>query len=153
MQNPDEMTPIELARKVVDNMYENDFFSQWLGIKRKLVEPGYVVLTMEVRNDMLNGFGIMHGGISYSLADSCLAFAANSYGRISVTLDALMHYPASAVEGDILTAEARQINMTRRTAIFDITVKNQNDIVIGTYRGTVFRTDREFFPNIEKEEE
>ena len=76
-----------LANKVVDAMFDNDSFSQWLGIERSTVEEGRCVLKMKIRKEMLNGFQILHGGIYYSLADSALAFAANSYGIKSVSIE------------------------------------------------------------------
>ena len=71
------------SEKIVDKMYQNDAFSQWLGIEVVEVKDGYCKLNMTVRKEMLNGFQIAHGGIAYSLADSALAFASNSHGRKS----------------------------------------------------------------------
>ena len=70
-----------LAQKVVDTMFANDYFSQWLGIERVKVEPGHCILKMQIRKEMLNGFSIAHGGIAYSFADSALAFASNYHVR------------------------------------------------------------------------
>jgi len=134
-----------LARKVFNIMYNKDFFSQWLGIEPIIIEEGYCKLKMTVRDEMLNGFAIAHGGISYSLADSALAFAANSYGIMGVTLDSYTSYPSSAKSGDILYAEAKKISLTKRTAFFDVVVKNQDEKDILYFRGTVFRTEKQFF--------
>ncbi|MFM2228717.1 MAG: hypothetical protein RL664_2060 [Bacteroidota bacterium] len=68
------------AEKIVDLMFTNDAFSQWLGIERLAIAPGICDLRMTVRGEMLNGFAIAHGGITYSLADTALAFASNAHG-------------------------------------------------------------------------
>src|SRR5262245_38651411 len=94
----------ELAARVVSRMYDNDPFSIWLGIERLVVEPGRCVLRMTVRNEMLNGFSIAHGGITYSLADSCLAFASNSHGIQAVSIETTIAHTRQVKEGDVLTA-------------------------------------------------
>ncbi len=132
------------ASEIVSKMYSGDKFSQLLGIKIIEVNKGYCKLEMEVRSDMLNGFDILHGGVSYALADSCLAFAANTHGRMCVSLNAKMSYPESSKEGDILTAESVEITVTNRIGIYDVFVKNQNDVMIGVFRGTVYRTEKEY---------
>lgn len=138
--------PVSFPEKVVARMMEKDEFSRWLGIDVIKADEGYCELQMKVRKEMLNGFDIMHGGISYSLADSAVAFAANSYGKIAVTIDALMHYPAAAKEGDTLTAIAKKLRITNKTGVYDITVKNQSGVDIGIMRGTVYITSKEHFP-------
>ena len=75
------------AFQIVDTMYQGDAFSQWLGIERKAVKAGYCCLEMTVTDAMTNGFGIAHGGISYSLSDSALAFASNAHGEQSVSIE------------------------------------------------------------------
>ena len=70
-----------LPKRVVNTMMNKDYFSQWLGIDVVLAAPGQSILKMKIRKEMLNGFGIAHGGISFSLADSALAFASNSHGQ------------------------------------------------------------------------
>ena len=70
------------AQKVYNSMMEKDYCTQWLGAKLIHLEEGKCTLTMKVKKEMLNGFGTLHGGMAFSLADSALAFAANSYGRI-----------------------------------------------------------------------
>ena len=100
------MTAEERARQIVNRMFENDPFSQWLGIERLVVKPGHCVLRMAIRREMLNGFAIAHGGITFSLADSALAFASNSQGRHAVSIDTSISHITSLREGDILTATA-----------------------------------------------
>src|SRR6188768_4056870 len=93
-----------LAEKVVDEMYREDRFSQWLGIERILIEQGHCILKMKVREEMVNGFGIAHGGIAFSFADSALAFASNAHGRLSVALDCSINFAVAVKVGDELTA-------------------------------------------------
>jgi len=94
------------AVTIVDKMYDDDKFSQWLGIERVLIEQGHCILKMKVREEMVNGFGIAHGGIAFSFADSALAFASNAYGRLSVALECSISFPVAVKVGDVLTCEA-----------------------------------------------
>ena len=129
-------------REVVAKMYETDYFSQWLGIE--VIETGFGTcrLRMKVRKEMLNGFGILHGGVTFSFADSALAFASNSYGKISVALDASISYPASSQQGDVLIAHAEEISLTNKTGLYLITIFNQDEEKIGVFKGTVYRTSK-----------
>lgn len=127
---------------VFDKMMSTDYFSQWLGIESVEHREGYCKIKMEVRKEMLNGFNIVHGGVTFGLADSALAFAANSYNILSVTLDGFITYPNLGKEGDTLFAEALEKSSNRKTAVYDVTVKNQDDLPIGLYRATVYRTKK-----------
>ena len=100
---------MELAEKVVSKMINGDAFSNWLGIKVMNVSKGYCKLTMTIREDMTNGFRIAHGGIAYSLADSALAFAANSDGRQSLSINTSISHTKKVMIGDTLTAETQEI--------------------------------------------
>lgn len=132
----------ELAEKVVSTMFDSDWFSQWLGIERVLIEPGLCQLKMTVRKDMLNGFGIAHGGITYSLADSALAFASNSHGVKSVSIETLISHTEPCYEGDIITATAEEKNLTNKIGIYYINVTNQNNKTVALFKGTVYRTGK-----------
>ena len=134
-----------LANKIIDKMLDEDKFSQWLGIEKLLVEPGHCILKMKVREEMVNGFGIAHGGIAYSLADSSLAFASNAYGRLSVALECSISYPAAVNVGDELTCEAKEFSLTKSTGTYLIEVKNQANQKVAFFKGTVFRTHKEWF--------
>lgn len=147
------MDPQELAERVVARMYNNDPFSKWLGINRDLIAPGQCVLSMEVRNEMLNGFAIAHGGISYSLADSCLAFASNSHGIQSVSIETSISHIRPVKEGDRLTARSEEKNLSNRIGIYHISITNQNSEVIALFKGTVFRTGKAWFPEQQPNEE
>ncbi|MGB0177436.1 MAG: hydroxyphenylacetyl-CoA thioesterase PaaI, partial [Owenweeksia sp.] len=128
-------------REIVDQMYTNDAFSIWLGIERLEEGAGYCRLRMKVREEMTNGFGIAHGGITYSLADSALAFASNSYGTQSVSIETSISHMRPVKTGDVITAEARELNKSRRLAIYEVQITNQNNEVVAHFKGTVFRTE------------
>ena len=136
----------DLANKIVDKMYDNDWFSQWLGIERVLIEQGHVILRMKIRKEMLNGFGSTHGGITFSFADSALAFASNAHGRLSVALDCNISFPVAVKEGDALTCEAKELSLTAKTGTYLIEVKNQKNENVAFFKGTVYRTSKEWFP-------
>lgn len=139
------MSDKELARKVVNQMYNNDAFSQWLGIEIVEDAPGRSVLRMTVRKEMLNGFAIAHGGITYSLADSALAFASNSHGRKAVSIETSISHTESVKEGDVLTATAEETDLRNKIAIYHITVTNQDGKKVALFKGTVYRTGKEWF--------
>lgn len=136
----------ELAEKVVNRMFEQDWFSQWLGIERVAVLPGSCVLRMTIRKEMLNGFSIAHGGITYSLADSALAFAANSDGRRSVSVETSVSHTEPLMEGDEITATAAELSKTNKIAIYNVTVVNQHGRTVALFKGTVYRTSKDWFP-------
>jgi acyl-CoA thioesterase len=131
-----------LAKRIVDAMYNNDPMSQWLGIERVTDGPGISVLRMRVRKEMLNGFSIAHGGIAYSLADSALAFAANSHGIQAVSVETAISHVATAKEGDVLITLVEEKSLTPRTGLYHVTVFNQEDKAIAYFKGTVFRTGK-----------
>lgn len=136
-----------LAERVVSKMMEVDAFSQWLGIEVMEAAPGRSVITMTVRPEMVNGFGISHGGIVYSLADSAFAFASNSHGQLSVAVDCTISYPRAVRVGDVLTATAVEEAGTRKLGFCKVTVRNQDNDVVGFFRGTVYRTHTMHFPD------
>jgi len=136
------MSNIPSAERIVDKMYRDDAFSQWLGIERMLVEQGHCILKMTVRKEMVNGFGIAHGGIAFSFADSALAFASNAYGRLSVALDCSISFPVAVQVGDTLTCEAKELSLTNKTGTYLIEVTNQKNQRVAFFKGTVFRTNK-----------
>jgi len=136
----------QLAEKVVARMYDNDPFSIWMGIERVSLAPGHCVLRMAVRKEMLNGFAIAHGGITYSLADSCLAFASNSHGVQAVSVETSISHVKAVKEGDVLTAEGGERSLSRSIGVYHITVRNQREETVALFKGTVFRTGKPWFP-------
>ncbi len=140
------MTPQELAEKVVQRMYDNDPFSIWLGIERHALGPGHCELRMTVRNEMLNGFAIAHGGITYSLADSCLAFASNSHGIQAVSVETSISHTRAVKEGDVLTATSEEKSLSRSIGVYHVTVTDAHGKTVALFKGTVFRTGKPWFP-------
>jgi acyl-CoA thioesterase len=138
------MTSEERARRVVDRMYQSDPLSQWLGIVRIQDGPGISVLRMTVRPEMLNGFSIAHGGITYSLADSALAFASNAHGIQAVSVETSISHVRPVKEHDVLTTRVQEMNLSRSTGLYYITVENQHGEAVAHFRGTVYRTGREW---------
>ena len=134
------------SEKIVDTMYQNDAFSQWLGIEVVEVKDGYCKLNMTVRKEMLNGFQIAHGGIAYSLADSALAFASNSHGRKSLSVETSISHTVSVKEGNVLTAATEKLSLSDKIGVYLITITNQNNQEVAYFKGTVYRTSKEWFP-------
>lgn len=130
---------------VVEKLIAADKFSQWLGIEVIAASFGYSKIRMIVRAEMINGFGIAHGGIAFSLADSAFAFACNSSGKITVALDVSISFPKAVKAGDILIAEAKEINKTNKTGLYLVEVKNGNDELVALFKGTCFSTEKELF--------
>jgi len=137
-----------LADRVVSAMMAKDAFSQWLGITLVEVGPRTVTATLTVRDDMLNGFGVCHGGVTFSLADSALAFASNTHGRLTVSIENSITYPKRISAGDVLTAVAEEESATNRLGFYRVTVSRSTDVV-ALFRGTVYKTSQEFFPKPE----
>ena len=137
---------MDLAKKVVEKMISGDEFSKWLGIEVIEISKGFCKLKMKVRDEMTNGFKIAHGGISYSLADSCIAFSANSDGIQSLSVETSISYTKKVQSGDILTATSKEINKSSKTALYYITITNQEMEEIAHFKGTVYRTKKEWFP-------
>lgn len=140
----DATDPGEHARRIVQGMLDGDAFSRWLGIEVEHLALGTAVLGMLVRPEMVNGFGVCHGGVTFSLADSALAFASNGRGRLAALLNASMSYPVAAAPGDRLTARAEELTVTNRTGIYSVTVRKQDDTIVGIFKGTVYRTSRTY---------
>jgi acyl-CoA thioesterase len=134
-----------LAARVVDAMMAKDAFSQWLGIKVLETRPRGATIGMRVREEMVNGFGVSHGGIVYSLADSALAFAANTHGRITVAIENSITYPQPVRAGDELIAVAEEESASNRLGYYRVTVRRQDGVIVALFRGTVYRTRTDFF--------
>jgi acyl-CoA thioesterase len=132
----------ELAQEVVSHMMQHDAFSQWLGIQALEISEGYAKIQMTLRKEMLNGFGVIHGGIAFSLADSAFAFACNNRNNLSVALDTSITFTKSTKPGDVLTAEAKELHNGRSTGLYLITVSNQNNEQVALFKGTCFRTGK-----------
>jgi acyl-CoA thioesterase len=139
-----DLTPQERARRSAEAMWAGDRASQALGMRIVEVTPGRAVLEMTVREDMVNGHAIGHGGLTFSLADSAFAFACNSYNRSTVAHECEIRFTAPTRLGDVLTAEAVERSREGRDGVYDVTVRN-GDAVVAQFvgrskeiRGTLF---------------
>ena len=133
MANPNE---------VVEHMMANDLFSQWLGISIVEIKEGYSKIQMTVRTEMINGLGIVHGGIAFSFADSAFAFACNNRNNLSVALDTSINFIKPVHINDTLVAEATEIHNGRSTGLYQIKITNQNQQEVAIFKGTCFRTNK-----------
>jgi len=132
----------KLASAVVTHMMQHDLFSQWLGIEVLEVREGYSKIKMTVRPEMINGFGIVHGGIAFSMADSAFAFACNNRNVLSVALDTSINFIKPVHVGDVLTAQAKEIHNGKSTGLYHINIQNQHDHEVAIFKGTCFRTNK-----------
>lgn len=141
------MDPQALAERVVSRMLESDALSRWLGIEVLEVAPTRSVCRMTVRPEMVNGFGVAHGGIVFSFADSAFAFACNTHGRVSVAIDNSITYPAAIHPGDVLTAVAGEEASSNRLGFYKVVVHNQAGTLVASFRGTAYKTSKPHFPD------
>ena len=139
MNSPDTMD--EKTKKIVDKMMERDLFSQWMGIERLEEREGYCKLKMTIRPEMCNGFEIAHGGISFALADSALAFASNSHGRHAVSIETSISHIRSLRPGDTITATAEERSLTNSIGIYEVSINKENGDTVALFKGTVFRKE------------
>jgi acyl-CoA thioesterase len=131
------------AEAVKEQMLQHDAFSHWLGLKIDAVGPGYCRLHFTVRSDMVNGFGVLHGGVTFAAADSAFAFACNSHGRQSVGLSVTIDYLEAGKTGDTLTVEAREESLKHKIGVYQVRVTNQHGVVLALFKGTSYRTSKE----------
>ncbi|MCC6816070.1 MAG: hotdog fold thioesterase [Saprospiraceae bacterium] len=131
-----------LPESVFNHMYRLDAFSQWLGIEKLIAEEGFCILKMTVRKEMLNGFNVAHGAISYALADSAFAFSCNSYNRISLSIETSITHTKPIHENDVLTAESKLITQSNKLGTFQVVITNQNSDIVAVFKGICYRTDK-----------
>lgn len=123
------------ADRVREGMFAKDNASRALGMTITHMAPGAATMTMTVRADMLNGFGICHGGLITTLADSAFAFACNASNRLSVAAGLSIDFIAPAREGDVLSAQAVEVSLAGRSGVYDVTVSNQRGERLALFRG------------------
>jgi len=133
MLNPDQ---------IVEKMMATDAMSQWLGIKIKRAEKGNIVCEMEVRPDMVNGFNIAHGGISYSFADSALAFSVNSNGIHAVSIETSISHLKPIFVGNLLRTETKQLSLSNKIGVYQVDLFNDDIEHVASFKGTVYRTGK-----------
>jgi acyl-CoA thioesterase len=134
------LSPLEIVNK----MLNNDSMSQWLGIELVSVEKGNVTVKMTVRKEMTNGFKIAHGGITYSLSDSSLAFSANSYGIQAVSIETSISHLKPVHIGDVLTTSVEEISITKKISVYHIKVVNQHNNLVSAMKGTMYKNGKEW---------
>lgn len=130
------------SKEVVAYMMQHDLFSQWLGIEVLDVKDGYSKISMTVRPEMINGFGIVHGGVAFSMADSCFAFACNNRNVLSVALDTSINFLKPVHVGDVLLAEAKEMHNGKSTGLYHISIYNQHQHLVASFKGTCYRTGK-----------
>lgn len=130
------------ANAVVQKMMENDLFSQWLGITVIDIKEGYSKIQMTLRNEMLNGLGTIHGGVTFAFADSAFAFACNNRNNLSVALDTSITFNKAVQPGDVLIAEATELHNGKSTGLYLIYIKDGNGKQVALFKGTCFRTGK-----------
>jgi len=129
-----------IAERVVAGMMAKDEFSKWLGLEIVDIRPRTATVRATIRPEMVNGFGVAHGGIVFSIADSALAFASNTHGKVTMSIDNAITYPAAIHVGDVLTAVAGCETESGRLGFYRVNVRNQKDDVVALFRGTVYKT-------------
>lgn len=130
------------SQEVVTHMMQQDRFSQWLGIEVLKIKEGFSKIKMTVREEMVNGFGIVHGGITFSLADSAFAFACNNRNQLSVALDTSINFIKPVQVGDELTAVATEVHNGKSTGLYQIEIINQHNHLIAQFKGLCYRTGK-----------
>jgi acyl-CoA thioesterase len=128
--------------EIVQGMLDNDAFSQLLGMEIKTLELGYCQLTCPVTAQTTNGFGIAHGGLTYALADSALAFASNSRGFQCVSIDTQIAHLSKVQLGDHLTASCTELHRGKRTGVYEVRIENQDHRLVAYFKGTVFVSEQ-----------
>ena len=131
-----------LAKQVVDKMMQEDRFSQWLGIEVLEVREGMSRIQMTIRSEMVNGFGIVHGGVTFALADSAFAFACNNRNDLSVALDTSMNFTKQVMVGDQLVATATELHNGKSTGLYQIAIHNQHQQLVAQFKGLCYRTHK-----------
>jgi acyl-CoA thioesterase len=138
-------TPVE----VVNHMMQHDRFSQWLGIEVLEIKEGYSKIKMTIREEMVNGFGIIHGGVTFSLADSAFAFACNNRNQLSVALDTSINFIKPVHVGDELIAEAKELHNGKSTGLYQIEIFNQKQHLVAHFKGLCYRTDKKLIDKVD----
>ena len=132
------MTPTETANYILSQ----DFFSQWMGVKLIEIRENYCLIEMPIRQEMINGLKTVHGGVTFSFAESALAFSSNNTGNAAVALNCMINFTKVVKMGDTLIAESILMADTRKTAVYDIAITNQHKIMVASFRGTVYKLDK-----------
>ena len=129
-------------QQVLQRMLHHDKFTAWLGLEIDTISTGYFKLHYVVKDEMLNGFNSIHGGVLFSAADSAFAFACNSHGVLTVALDVSISFTRSAKAGELLTVEAKEEHLGNKTGVYDVRTTNQSGELVAWFKGTAYRTSK-----------
>jgi len=138
-----EHTPTPPHEAVQAWLAKRDPFSAWLGVIIDEIRPGYCRLRLLVRPDMLNGFGMVHGGVTFAAADTAFSIACNTHGRQSVGLTVTIDYLAPGQPGDVITFEAEEADLKHRVGVYQVRITNQAGMRLALFKGTAYRTSAE----------
>jgi acyl-CoA thioesterase len=129
-------------KEIVDQMMKNDAFSKWLGVDIVLIDKGVCEMTCVVRDEMLNGHQIAHGGITYSLSDSALAFASNAHGKKCLSIETSIAHLNPVQVGDLLTVNCEELYRGKSIGIYTVSIHRQNGELVSRFKGTVHISDK-----------
>ncbi len=146
------MKQAELTQKVTEYIKLNDNFADWLGVEVLDSRPGYAKISMKIRKDMINSFGSCHGGVTFAFAQTALAFCSNNYGNIAVALETSMAFTNPVFEGDELIAETKEESKKNTISVYCVNVETKSGKKVGVFRGTVYKTERQYFGGITVED-
>lgn len=133
---PTEVRQLEIAQKVRAHMFEHDQFGKMLGIQIHQVEPGFAVASVKITESMLNGVGTCHGGLTFTLADTAFAYACNSRNHKTVALNCFVNFTKTVSAGETLTATAKELSLSGKTGVYDVSVTNDSRELVALFRGT-----------------
>ncbi len=146
------MTPKERAEQSAEAMWASDRASQWIGIELQDIDEGFARLSLNLKAHHCNGHGIGHGGITFLLADSAFAFACNSRNQTTVAMHNMISFLNPAQEGDVLTAEAKEVTLKGKNGIYDVRVLNQHNEIVAEMRGISRAIKGQVFQDLERQD-
>lgn len=133
------------AEAIVNEMYRQDAFSQWLGIRIVSVSAGGCELQMQVTESMCNGFGIAHGSIAFALADSCCSFSVNAHGRKCLSVETSINQFKAIQKGDALTCSSHEESLGKKLGVYTAEVYNADGVKVAIFKGIYYRSDKRWF--------
>ena len=134
-----------LAQKIADAMMLEDGFSNWLGLRIISIIPGHCQIQMQITPAMLNGFGIAHGGIVFSVCDSACSFAVNAHGRRSMSVESSISQFKAVQPGDVLNCYVKEESLGKKLGVYSAEIINQDEMKIAIFKGTYYRSDKKWF--------
>ena len=133
------------AEKIVDAMLSEDAFSKWLGIRIVQLSPGFCQLYMQATPAMCNGFGIVHGGIPFSLGDSACSFAVNAHGKKAMSVETSISQFKAVQPGDVMNCYVKEVSLGKKLGVYTAEILNQDEVRIAFFKGTYYRSDKKWF--------